>query len=150
MKALSVRQPYILAIVTGVKTVELRSRPTKHRGELLICSTKGGDDAYLRDDENYYYKIAKGAHMCVVDVVDCRKATPADAEAAFVHEDEITEDMWAWEFKLKKLVASTPVVGKLNLFEVDDALIKDGEVEYFHKQFEKTKKEPKSGFICPC
>ena len=36
MKALSIRQPWIGAIPTGAKTVEVRARPTRHRGDLYL------------------------------------------------------------------------------------------------------------------
>jgi hypothetical protein len=36
MATLSVRQPFAAFLVTGLKTVEVRSRRTRHRGPLLI------------------------------------------------------------------------------------------------------------------
>jgi hypothetical protein len=40
MKALSVCQPWAWAIVHGIKTIENRSRPTRHRGPLVIHASK--------------------------------------------------------------------------------------------------------------
>ena len=37
MKALSVRQPWAGLIAAGLKTIEVRPRPTHYRGDLLIC-----------------------------------------------------------------------------------------------------------------
>lgn len=40
MKALSLKQPYAELIVTGQKTIELRSWKTKHRGKFLVHASK--------------------------------------------------------------------------------------------------------------
>lgn len=40
-KALTVKHPWAWAIIRGLKTVENRSRPTKHRGQLFIHAGKG-------------------------------------------------------------------------------------------------------------
>ena len=40
MKAISIRQPYAHCVVTGEKPVENRTRPTQHRGLLLIHAAK--------------------------------------------------------------------------------------------------------------
>lgn len=39
MKALSLRSDYALDVLSGDKTIEYRSWPTKYRGDLLICAT---------------------------------------------------------------------------------------------------------------
>src|SRR2546430_17054223 len=40
MKALSIRQPWIDAIITGAKTVGVRARPTRHRGPLYLHASR--------------------------------------------------------------------------------------------------------------
>lgn len=55
MKALSVRQPYTTSIACGEKTVEWRSWTTRHRGDLLICSSLAwADGDYEINDEHLY------------------------------------------------------------------------------------------------
>jgi hypothetical protein len=39
-KALTVKNPYAEWIADGRKQIEVRSRPTKYRGELIICSSQ--------------------------------------------------------------------------------------------------------------
>ena len=39
MKALSIHPYYAMAIVSGQKTIEIRSWETSYRGDILICST---------------------------------------------------------------------------------------------------------------
>ncbi|MBU3905198.1 MAG: ASCH domain-containing protein [Nanoarchaeota archaeon] len=43
MKALTIKQPYAHLIINGIKTIELRSRNTKFRGEFLVHSSKKSD-----------------------------------------------------------------------------------------------------------
>lgn len=124
MKALSVRYPFAMDIMLGLKTVELRSRPTQHRGDLLIVSSKFGDGHYFKATHSgNLYESPKGAMLCVVKVVDCRPATVADAEAACCEEEDIKDGSWAWVIELQYVTEFKPQVGKLNLFDVDDALI---------------------------
>ena len=40
MKAISIRQPYAMQIVSGEKTIETRIWKTKYRGKILIVSSK--------------------------------------------------------------------------------------------------------------
>jgi hypothetical protein len=54
MKALSVRQPWASLIAEGLKTMELRTWETNHRGEIAIHASKGDStrDVYrLVDNE---------------------------------------------------------------------------------------------------
>jgi hypothetical protein len=41
MKAISLLQPWASLVVMGMKTIETRSWPTKHRGNILIHASKG-------------------------------------------------------------------------------------------------------------
>ena len=50
MKALSVRQPWATLIVCGRKRIETRTRPTRHRGPLLIHAAASTDADVLGRD----------------------------------------------------------------------------------------------------
>ena len=55
MKALSIRQPWAWAIVSGIKPVENRSWSTKFRGEFLIHAAQKFDyDGFEWIKENYF------------------------------------------------------------------------------------------------
>lgn len=122
MKAISVRQPFAEAINGKDKTIELRTWRTDYRGKLLICSSKSGQKTWLQFG-NEYKLCPMGATICVVDLVDCRPATKADAEQAWCEPEDIQEGMWAWVFKDATDVVPKPIKGKLNFFDVDDDLI---------------------------
>ena len=77
MKALTVRQPWAWAIVTGYKDVENRSKPTNHRGPLLIHAAKQMDPTGFQDlwELSIYRKLPDdlplGGLIGVVEIVDC-------------------------------------------------------------------------------
>jgi hypothetical protein len=104
-KALSVRQPHAGRIERGEKTLEIRSRRTHFRGQLLICASanpKVGDEP-------------TGCAVCLVDVVGCHEMTPDDAAAACV---DYMPGAWAWELKNSVSVQRIPVKGQLGFYDV--------------------------------
>ena len=104
MKALSVRQPWASLIASGRKTLEVRSWPTTYRGPLLICAAK-----------RPHGHLPIGVAVAVVEVVDCRPATSADAAAACC---EIGAGEFVWVLRDPRPVEPVPVSGRLGLFDV--------------------------------
>lgn len=104
MKALSVKQPWAELIARGEKTIEVRSKPTKYRGPLLIVSCKR---------PNVW---VTGHAIAVVDLVDCRPMAKADEEAAL-------RERWvgakAWVLENPRRVEPVPVTGKQGVYDVD-------------------------------
>lgn len=117
MRALSIRQPWAGLIVSGRKTLEVRSWPTKYRGPLLVCAgaalARGAKHLLVGGE-------LRGHALGIVDVVDCRIGTAADAAAAGGFDP--TGD-YVWVLESPRLVAPFPMLGRLGLFDVDDALI---------------------------
>ena len=70
IKALSVKQPAANKIAAGVKTIEVRTWPTKYRGPILVVSSKtpNTDPA--------------GCALAVVDLVDCQPMREEHTEGA--------------------------------------------------------------------
>lgn len=99
MKAISIKNPYATQILRGTKTIEYRSWDTKHRGELLICSSANPKVPGM----------LSGYALCVVNLVD----TTYNA----------AEDIYEWHLEDVKKIKAFPVKGKLNFFDVDDSLI---------------------------
>lgn len=122
MKALSVKQPWASFIVTGEKTVECRTWPTKYRGELLICSSKG--DGYLDyTDEGLSEDmlLPGGMALGVVELLDCRRMTKADLENAVLPAEweEDALEGFAWHLKTLYEIIPVPVKGKLGIYNID-------------------------------
>jgi hypothetical protein len=104
MKALSVRAPWAQLIASGKKTLEIRSKPIRYRGDLLICESRGG-----------------GA-VAVVEVVGCHMFAEADDEASggvWSNCPNAREYRWAWELRLLRRVTSPLIKGSLGFFDVD-------------------------------
>ena len=123
MKALSVKQPWALALVDGVKTIEVRSWSTRHRGPLVVCASASPNNWFWYDEDNReHWLIPAGCIMGIVDLVDCRPMTKADEDAALC--DYFPGD-FAWVVKPIARCRPDPIKGKLNLFDVpDDNLVR--------------------------
>jgi hypothetical protein len=108
MRCLSVRQPWASLIASGRKTIELRSRRTHYRGPLIICAA-----SRPWDGEHDFELGPMGVCVALVELVDCRPATPSDADAACVAPPE---GWWAWKLRLVRRLPEIPVKGALGLF----------------------------------
>jgi hypothetical protein len=109
MKALTLKDysetPYATWVEQGLKTLETRTYPTKHRGDLLItCSASSKT-------------LNAGRAVCVVEVVDCYPMTKEHEQAACC---ELYPRAWCWELKnLRQLSRKFRVKGQLQIFEVE-------------------------------
>lgn len=99
MKAISIKNPYATQIMRGTKIIEYRSWDTKHRGDLLICSSA----------DPKVPGMLSGYALCIVNLVD----TIYNA----------AEAVYEWHLTDVRKIKAFPVKGKLNFFDVDDALI---------------------------
>lgn len=110
-KALSVKQPYAGYIANGEKTIEVRSKPTTYRGQLLICASKSGQPE--KGAPGY------GCALAIVYLYDCK------------HTSMLTEEEWkqtklpphsvngyAWFIRLGRKVNPKPVRGQLGIFNL--------------------------------
>ena len=105
MKALSVKQPWAELIARGEKTIEVRGKATKHRGPLLIVSCKSPA----------VWKT--GCAVAVVDLVDCRPMTKADADAA-VRERRRGDQAWVLA-NPRRVEPPLPIKGQQGIYNVD-------------------------------
>ena len=118
MKALSVKQPYAALIVQGLKTIEVRSWKTDHRGDLLICASAAPKNLFWRDLETQEnFLMPAGCVLGVVELLDVRPMVKAD------HEPSVwcyAPGAFAWVVRPKYAVRPDKVAGRLNLFDVDE------------------------------
>lgn len=125
MKALSVRQPWAQCIAEGVKTVEVRSRDTKHRGDLVIHSSARFDEGYGHDPDCAGFPL--GQAICVVKLVESRPLTMADVDAALLPTDwkpDECADLFAWVLEDPRQIEPVPWKGSLNFWHLPDEQIK--------------------------
>jgi hypothetical protein len=124
MKAISVQQPFAFEILSGQKTIEVRTWDTLHRGDLLICSSK--KPAFSKDEmeemeEEYGCTFLYGHALCIVRVADARLMQKGDEEKALM--DEIDPEAYSWVIEDVRPIIPFPVKGKQGFFEVDDSLV---------------------------
>jgi hypothetical protein len=121
MKALSVCQPWAWAIVAGLKTVENRTRRTRHRGPLVIHASKsrrhrGQDFADLLPGLPPWEEMDFGALVGVVEVVGC-------VPLAEVEGDPFAIGPWCWLLRRARPIRAVPFRGQVGLFGVPDQLV---------------------------
>lgn len=93
MKAITVRQPWAQLIAIGVKTIETRSWPTKHRGVIAIHAGKADYTSYLQGDDVRCNGIQwdpswpgplflpRGMVVATANLIDCIPMESLDADA---------------------------------------------------------------------
>lgn len=127
-KALSVKQPYAGYIADGEKKIEVRSKPTKYRGELLICASKDGKP----NEEAPGY----GCTLAFVNLYDCKplsELTPEECEQTKLPSylmQKLKENGkgYGWFLKNPRKVIEFPVKGQLGIFNL--VYTKDVIIEY--------------------
>ncbi|WP_102158695.1 ASCH domain-containing protein [Zhihengliuella halotolerans] len=124
MKALTVRQPWAWAIISGAKTVENRTRRTHHRGRIAIHVAKRPDPDAIWDQEAIPANF--GNVIGTVEIVGCHHADDC-ARHLTRKEGPYTEhcspfanpDAWHWELAGARPVTPFPATGKLGLWQID-------------------------------
>jgi hypothetical protein len=124
LPALSIRQPWASMIISGMKTIELRSWQTTHRGWLWIHSGKKADlDALeLLDEAPRQYQT--GGLLGIAHLADVRRIeTPAEwrsLRSAHRSPSAFHEGAYGWRFSdAIALRRMAPSMGELFLFPLD-------------------------------
>lgn len=131
-KALTVKQPWASSLLRRYKTiegvdfaeksVELRKRPTKYRGDVLICSSKTPVISYLDC----------GASIGLVELYDIKPVaefTAEDWENSMIKESKgMKEYSFGWFMRNPRRVIEFPVSGNLGLWNL--VYTKDTIIEY--------------------
>jgi predicted transcriptional regulator len=143
-KCLSVSQPFADLIVSGKKTIELRSWDTRYRGEFLVHSPlkiRGEDCKRLGIDENTLAvgSIVGKATIYGVKIYRTQKEWQSDQKHHFAGQ-EFSGSKYGFLLKnARKFSIPIPHKGKIGFFDVDitDAVPKDDEIttEIFDEEY---------------
>lgn len=121
--SLTVKQPYADDLVTpaykndgivyGVKTIEVRSKNTKHRGDLLICSSKSPEMAGKQS----------GVTLGFVDLYHVKpisEFTPDDWDNTRIpiNERSKIKKGYGWLMRNPRRVIEFPVIGQLGIYNL--------------------------------
>lgn len=118
MKAISIRQPWVWAILHCGKDVENRTWATKHRGPIALHASKN----YDRDGHKYIEEVMglsvpadlpQGGIVGVAELLDC----------VTTHSSRWFHGPYGWVLVSVTPLAVAPYPGKLGLMEVPDAFI---------------------------
>lgn len=112
MKALSVHPYYAMMLVTGEKTIEVRTWKTDYRGDIVICSTS-----------KKLHGMIPGHALGIVELVDVVPLEKKHLKAALMTDKEYEKGLFAWIVKNPRIIKPVPVKGKLSLWTYD------GEIE---------------------
>ena len=117
MRALSVRQPWAGLILSGRKTLEIRSWSTTHRGPLVICSCSQPFKGYKAE------KSDLACILCLVDLIDVSPWEPSGLPASCIPGDWFPGQM-AWALDNPRPLERLPFKGKLGLFQIAPDLVR--------------------------
>ena len=99
--ALGIKQPWAELILQGIKTLEIRSRPTSLRGRIYIYTSKKNarEDFALQAIKSHQLnpdQFPTGLLVGSVEIIGCRKTSAKDELASCVPA-EILSGCFAWE-----------------------------------------------------
>lgn len=124
MKCLSLRQPYAQLIVSGRKTIELRSWNTKFRGQFIVHASKKIDkESCQRNRMNPSTLdtgviLGKATLYSVIYYADARSL--ANDKAKHFAGSSVVAPKYGFLIKnATKFKRPIPINGKLGFFEVD-------------------------------
>jgi hypothetical protein len=127
MKAMSVRQPWADLILSGRKSLELRTWEPNLRGRILIHAGKAVVEEACRRYGLDRHRLTTGALLGSVEVAGVVRLTPENwSRLATSHLDwgRFAPDLLGWELREPRwLPRPIPWRGALGLFEVPDSVI---------------------------
>ncbi len=132
MKSLSVKNPYAQLILQEFKTIEVRSRKTLHRGDILICVSKNityahqvhwtNADVPAYEDINVLYE-GVGMAIAIAEIIDVTPFEARHESLSFVKFNP-HHPMFAWHLDNIRPIEPFEVSGSLGFFETPDHMIK--------------------------
>lgn len=128
LRALTVRQPWATWIALGVKTVENRTWPTRHRGPLAIHAGAAFEadawrtsvvQALPRGTLPGLTSLPQSAILAVVELIDCHEYRPGCCDSPWSEKGAGT---WHWVLvNVRALPEPVPCKGSLSLWRVPPA-----------------------------
>ncbi|MCL2459117.1 MAG: ASCH domain-containing protein [Desulfobulbus sp.] len=106
-RCLTVRQPWASLIAAGDKTIEIRSRPTHYRGQLIITASA-----------NPWPGKPTGCIICTVDLIECRAMGPGDLAKACCQPYDGWLDCYAWVLANPAPLPPVPIKGRLGIWRL--------------------------------
>jgi hypothetical protein len=101
--ALAIQQPWAELILSGIKTLEVRSQSTQLRGTIYLYASKrtsqlSAAEAAARRWNIEVASLPVGKLVGTIDLIECRPSLPADYKAACVPAD-LLEGKFVYELQ---------------------------------------------------
>jgi len=119
---LSVRQPWVELILRGQKTIEVRTWPTKHRGELWLHAGAKPEGEVLRRFGMGAGDVTLGALVGRCELVDCVAFTAETWERLrdwHLNEGPFREPLHGWFLREAVRARPTLMKGKLGFMRFE-------------------------------
>ena len=119
MKVLSIKQPFVELILSGKKTIEIRSWNTKFRGEFLIHASKNPDKEAMK--KFGFEKLPTGKILGKVNLIDVKDYEKTKDFESDQNKHNAISDYGGFGFILKNPKRITPIEinGKLGFWNYD-------------------------------
>ena len=128
--AISLKQPWAALVVAGLKTIEVRTWPTKRRGPILIHASKTIDERpegwlHIATPELKRTAALLGGIVGAVDLTDCIEYDSADSFAAAVlrHYNDVSwfkpPRLYGFAFENARPLPFVKLPGNTNFFPVN-------------------------------
>lgn len=127
-RALSIRQPWASLIVQGLKTIEVRSWPTKHRGQLWIHAGKTVDKQAMTHFSLDPASMVRGAVIAYCDLYDCRRfnsSTWNSESNGHLNLGSFESPKFGWYIRSVVPVDPVEMNGRLGLMKLDTQLFRE-------------------------
>jgi hypothetical protein len=127
MKCLSLRQPYAELVVTGRKTIEIRSWNTKFRGEFLIHASKKIDKIACEEKNMNPNSLILGAILGKANLYDVKFYNSRNSflldRRKHLAAMKFTKPVYGFLVKkASKFRSPLPLAGKLGFFNVPNEI----------------------------
>ncbi len=125
--ALSIRQPWTELILSGRKTIEVRSWPTKYRGELWLHAGKKTDTNALARFTLSGENICVGAILGKCELIDCVEFNDLTWEhwrTGHLNDGILTNKSFAWFLRNPVRVPQEPMKGRLGLMRIQTGALR--------------------------
>lgn len=112
-KALTVRQPYANRISIGAKLIELRTRNTSYRGDIVICASS------LPEIDG----LESGCTICIVELYDTKEVSEMTDDEKRSTCLSLQDPYWGkakygWMLRNPRPLIEYPVSGQLGLWNL--------------------------------
>lgn len=119
--ALSIRQPWVELILSGRKTIEVRSWPTQHRGELWLHASTTRNSNLLRKFSFRKEDLQFGALVGVCELQACIEFdddTWNRWRSQHLNEGNLNGRRYAWLLCNPTRIVPKPFKGRLGLMRI--------------------------------